>query len=231
MCWIRTDCAQALQGYELFAERRLQNAERHVTFPYAAILRSTLPPAKQYAVVAMSRWPWPYYVIGLALLWSAGIAYITDPAEGFRVRDTSNWLLRHPQEIRCPRPAQLLRIIGQLNRSTAGQQKIADIEQEKARSATARELAGSLRGQVSIEPSRGADTGTLRPRADLVDALVEESDRRCTPEQRTLRVAEIKAREAHAERQIYTLAYLGVAPSCLLMLAALWVLRRGRRAG
>ena len=179
----------------------------------------------------MIRWPWPYYVIGLALLWSAGIAYVTDPAEGFRVRDTSNWLLRHPEQIRCPRPERLSRIIGQLNRSTAGQQEVADTEQEKAREATARDLVGSLRGQVVVESSRGADTLTLRPNAELVDALVAESDRRCTPEQRTLRVAEIKTQEARAERQIYALAYLGVAPSCLLMLAALWVLRRGRRAG
>ncbi len=177
----------------------------------------------------MLRWPWPYYVIGLALLWSAGIAYVTDPAKG--VRDTSSWLLRYPEEIRCPRPEQLSRIIGQLNQSTAGQQEIADTEQEKARAATARELAGSLRGRVAIERSRGADTGTLRPRADLVDALVEESDRRCTPEQRTIRITEIRAQEASAERQIYALAYLGIAPSCLLMLAAVWVLRRGRRAG
>jgi hypothetical protein len=209
----------------------LQTAYRQFTFSNVTFLHHIFLPAKQGAGVAMIRWPWPYYVIGIALLWSAGIAYVTDPAEGFRVRDTSNWLLQHPQEIRCPRPERLSRIIGQLNQSTAGQQEIADTEQEKAREATARELAGSLRGRVAIESSRGADTGTLRPRADLVDALVEESDRKCTPEQRTLRVAEIKAQEARAERQIYTLAYLGVAPSCLLMLAALWVLRRGRRIG
>ena len=178
----------------------------------------------------MKRWPWPYYVIVLALLWFAGVAFATNPAEGFRVRDTSNWLLGHPDEIRCPRPEQLSRIIAQLNNSNAEQQSIVDAEQEKARTTTAREMTGNLRGRVSVERSRsGVDTGPLRPRADLVDALVEESDRRCTPEQRTIRITEIKAQEAGADRQIYALAYLGIAPSCLLVLAAVWVLRKGRQ--
>ena len=177
----------------------------------------------------MKLWPWPYFVIGLALLWTAGVAYYTNPAEGFRTRDASNWLVRHPEEIRCPRPEELARIMDALGTASADQQTIADAEQERARSATARELAGNLRGVVAIGRRRGADTGTPLPRADLVDALVEESDRRCTPEQRTIRVAEVQAQEARADRQIYSLAYLGIAPSCLLMLAALWVLRRGRR--
>ncbi len=178
----------------------------------------------------MPRWPWPYYVIGIALLWSVGVAFVTEPAEGFRIRDTSNWLLRNPQEIRCPRPEQLARIMVQINQSNASQQELVSIENDKVRSATAREMIAGMRGQVTVERSRAADIGTPLPRADLVDALVEESDRRCTPEQRTIRIAEIKAQEAGAERQIYTLAYLGIAPSCLLMLAALWVLRKRRPA-
>jgi hypothetical protein len=173
--------------------------------------------------------PWPYFVIGLALLWTAGVAYYTDPAEGFRTRDTSNWLLRHPEEIRCPRPAELARIMDALSSANVLQQTVVDAAQEKARSDTARELAGNLRGTVAIDRSRGADTGTPLPRADLVDALVEESDRRCKPDQRMVRIVKIQAQEAGADRQIYSLAYLGIAPSCLLMLAALWVLRRGRR--
>ena len=174
----------------------------------------------------MPRWPWPYYVIGTALLWSVGVAFVTEPAKGFRVRDTSNWLLRNPQEIRCPRPEHMARIVGQLNQSIASQQELDFLEDEKARTATAREMIAGMRGQVSVERSRGADTGTLLPRADLVDALVEESDRRCTPEQRTIRITKIKAQEAGAERQIYALAYFGIAPSCLLILAALWLLRK-----
>ena len=177
----------------------------------------------------MKLWPWPYFVIGLALLWTAGVAYHTDPAEGFRTRDASNWLLRHPEEIRCPRPAELARIMDALSSSNALQQTVTDAAQEKMRNDTARELAGNLRGRIAIERSRGADTATPLPRADLIDALVEESDRRCTPEQRSIRVAEIQAQEAGADRRIYSLAYLGVAPSCLLMLAAFWVLRRGHR--
>lgn len=177
----------------------------------------------------MKRLPWPYFVIGLALLWTAGVAYYTNPAEGFRVRDASNWLLRHPEEIRCPRPAELERIMDALSSANALQRTVTDAAQERARNDTARELTGNLRGRVSVGRSRGADTGTPLPRADLVDALVEESDRRCTPEERAIRVTEIQAREAGADRQIYSLAYLGIAPSCLFMLAALWVLRRGRR--
>ena len=161
----------------------------------------------------MKLWPWPYFVIGLALLWTAGVAYHTDPAEGFRTRDASNWLLRHPEEIRCPRPAELARIMDALSSSNALQQTVTDAAQEKMRNDTARELAGNLRARrIAIERSRGADTATPLPRADLIDALVEESDRRCTPEQRSIRVAEIQAQEAGADRRIYSLAYLGVAP-------------------
>jgi hypothetical protein len=177
----------------------------------------------------MKLWPWPYFVIGLAFLWTVGVAYYTDPAEGFRIRDTSNWLLRNQDEIRCPRPEALARIMADLSSANALQQTVSETEQEKARAATARELVGNLRGRTTIERSRGGDTGTIVPRADLVDALVVESDRRCTPEQRTIRVAEIQEQETSANRRIYSLAYLGITPSGLLMLAALWVLRRGRR--
>jgi len=178
----------------------------------------------------MRLWPWTYIVIGLALLWLTGAAYYTNTAEGFRIRDASNWLLHNPEEIRCPRPVELAGIMDILGSVNALQQTVTDAAWEKARIDTAREFARNLRGNVSIGRSRRAVTGTSLPQADLVDALFNELDRRCTPEQLTIRVAKIQVQKMGAERQIYLLAYIGIAPSCLFLLAALWTMRRGKRS-
>ena len=175
-------------------------------------------------------WPWAYIIIGLALLWLTGAAYYTNTAEGFRTRNANNWLLHNPEEIRCPRPVDLAGIMDILGSVNALQQTVTDTAWEKARKDTARELARNLRGNVSIGRSRRVVTGTPLPQADLVDALFNELDRRCTPEQLTIRVAEIQAQNIAAERQIYLLAYIGIVPSCLLLLAVLWMMCRGKRS-